>query len=210
MGTSTFIRGLALSAFLAGGQAGAQPTAPKFELEVDLADEITVANRPSSIGTNVRNARVVRQQLKRGRIEEMVTPPIVDALKACTAVKPDTGRLRVRVAEGAMRDSIGESLTQLKGIGLYLSLPESGLVDTGTWSVSPFVALAIELKDEKGRVLASQDVAGYDREVAPEGMTAGDFMARTSANLDAILDRLVRGRIAKAMAALLAGVCAPK
>jgi hypothetical protein len=210
MNASSFARGLALAAILAGGPAGAQPTAPKFELEIDLADEITLANRPTAIGTNVRNARVARQQLKRGRIEELVTPPIVDALKACTPMKPDTGRLRVRVAEGEMRDSIGDSLTQLKGIGLYLNLPVSGVVDTGTWSVSPYVALVIELKDEKGRVLASQDVAGYDREVAPEGMTAGDFMAKTSANLDAILDRVVRPRIAKAMPALLAGVCAPK
>ena len=45
---------------------------------------------------------------------------------------------------------------------------------------------------------------------APEGMTAGDFMAKTSANLDAILERLVRGRIEKAMPLVLSSVCAPK
>jgi hypothetical protein len=124
-------------------------------------------------------------------------------------VKPEAARLRLRVAESSMKDSIGDSSSQLKGIGLYLSLPESGVVDTGTWSVSPFVALAIELKDEKGRVLASQEVTGYDREVAPEGMTAGDFMAKTSASLDQILERLVRARVGKAMPLVLAGVCVP-
>ena len=35
-------------------------------------------------------------------------------------------------------------------------------------------------------------------------------MAKTSANLDAILERLVRGRIEKAMPLVLSSVCAPK
>lgn len=188
----------------------AQPAASRFELEIDVPDELTMASRPATVGTNVRYARTQRQALKSGRIEQMVSPPIVAALGACSAVKSDAGRLRVRVAEGAMKDSIGDSLTMLKGVGLYLSLPEAGVVDTGTWSAAPFVALVVELKDEKGRVLARQEVNGYEREVAPEGMTAGDFLAQTAAKLDAMLDGLARGRFEKAMPALLASVCAPK
>ena len=198
--------GLALALLLSAASALAQPAA-KFEMEIDLADEISMVNRPSSIGTNIRNARVARQALKRGRIEEIVSPPVIDAIKSCTSVKTDASRLRVRIAEGSMRDAIGDSNTQLKGIGLYLALPESGVVDSGTWSISPFVALVVELKDDKGRVLASKEVNGFDREVAPEGTTAGDFLAKTSANLDQILERTVRGRIAKAMPAVLAAVC---
>jgi hypothetical protein len=183
--------------------------APRFELEIDLPDELTMASRPAAVGTNVRNARVQRRQLKSGRLEEMVSPPIVAALRGCTTVKSDATRLRVRVSEGAMKDSIGDSSTMLKGVGLYLSLPEAGLVDMGTWSAAAFVALVVELKDENGRVLASQEVNGYEREVAPEGMTASDFLAQTSAKLDAMLDSLARKRLEKAMPAVLAGVCAP-
>ena len=199
-----------LAALLCHAPVAAQPTAPRFELEIDLPDEISMASRPAAIGTNVRNAKVQRQPLKRGRLEEMVSPPIVAALRGCAAVKSDAIRLRVRVAEGAMKDSIGDSSTMLRGVGLYLSLPEVGVVDRGTWSAAPFVALVVELKDENGRVLARQEVIGYEREVAPDGMTASDFLAQTSAKLDAMLDGLVRGRFEKAMPAVLAGVCAPK
>ena len=211
MRNAAFMRwiGLGLTAFLCSAPVAAQSTAPRFELELDVPDEITMASRPASIGTNVRIARVQRQQLKRGRVEEMVGPPIVEALRGCSVVKSDASRLRIRVSEGAMKDSIGDSSTSLKGIGLYLSLPETGVVDMGTWSVSPFVALVVELKDDKGRVIASREVTGYDREVAPEGMTAGDFLAKTSANLGRMLEGLVRSRLEKAVPLLLAGVCAP-
>jgi hypothetical protein len=200
--------GFGLAAIFCSALAMAQPAPPRFELEIDLPDEIVMASRPASIGTNVRNARMQRQPLKAGRVEQLVSPPIVAALGACVGVKTTASRLRIRVAESAMKDSIGDSLTSLKGIGLYLSLPEIGVVDAGTWSVAPFVALAVELKDENGRVLARQEVTGYEREIAPEGMTASDFLAKTSANLDKMLEGLVRGRLAKAMPLLLAGVCA--
>ena len=209
MNLATLLRalGAGLAAFLCSALAVAQP-APRFELEIDLPDEIVMASRPASIGTNVRNARVQRQPLKAGRIEQIVSPPIVAALGACATGKSTATRLRIRVGESAMKDSIGDSSTSLKGIGLYLSLPELGVVDSGTWSVAPFVAVVVELKDDTGRVLASQEVAGYEREVAPEGMTASDFLAKTSANLDKMLESLVRGRIAKVMPLVLAGICA--
>jgi hypothetical protein len=202
--------GFGLAMLLGSAGAAAQSAPPRFELEIDLPDDIVMAMRPSSIGTNVRNARVQRQPLKPGRIEQIVSPPIVAALGACTAVKANASRLRIRVGESAMKDSIGDSSTNLKGIGLYLSLPEIGVVDTGTWSVAPFVAVVVELKDETGRVLASQQVTGYERETAPEGMTASDFLAKTSSNLDGMLEGLVRGRLEKAMPLVLAGVCAPR
>jgi hypothetical protein len=186
--------------------AFAQAPSPRLEFELDVPDEVSLAHRPSGTGTNVRIAKVSRTRLKEGRMEAMIAPPVVEALGRCK-VKPDTPPLRVRVVEGEMKDTIGESQTKLKGVGIYFNLPQTGVVDTGTWSASVFVALAAELRDPSGRVLAKREILAQDREVAPEGMPAGDFMASQAKGMDPRMEGLIRTNVAKAMPGLLEGVC---
>jgi hypothetical protein len=184
----------------------AQAPSPRLELELDVPDEVSLAYRPSATGTNVRVARLARSRLKEGRMEAMIAPPVVEALGRCK-VKPDTPPLRVRMAEGEMRDNIGESQSKLRGVGIYFNLPQTGVVDTGTWSASVFVALTAEIRGPGGAILAKREIIAQDREVAPEGMTAGDFMANQAKGMESRMEGLIRTNISKAMPGLLEGVC---
>jgi hypothetical protein len=184
----------------------AQSPALRLALELDVPDEVSLAYRPSGTGTNVRIAKVARSKLTAGRMEEMIAPPIIEALGRCQ-MKPDSPALRVRVSEGEMKDTIGDSQTKLKGVGIYFNLPQTGVVDTGTWSTSAFVALSAELRDQAGNVVVKRDITVQDREVAPEGMTAGEFMAIQAKGMEPRMEALVRANVAKAMPGLLQGIC---
>jgi hypothetical protein len=184
----------------------AQASASRLVFELDVPDEVSLAYRPSGTGTNVRIAKVARSRLTAGRMEEMIAPPVVEALGRCK-MKPDAAPLRVRVSEGEMKDTIGDSQTKLKGVGIYFNLPQTGVVDTGTWSTSAFVALSAEVRDQAGAVVARRDINVQHKEVAPEGMTAGEFMAIQAKGMEPRLEALIRANVVKAMPGLLQGIC---
>jgi hypothetical protein len=179
---------------------------PKFELQFDLEDEVSIVYRPRSVGTNIHHAKFEKKRVGARTIEKMIGPPIIDALSACRALKNKGTVLRVRVMEGEMKDSIGESSSRLSGIGLYINAPDASIVELGTSNVAAFAALVIELKDGNGSVLATREFSAYERESPTVIMDAAVPFDRVG-SLKEMLERLVRSELATLMPSLVAGAC---
>jgi hypothetical protein len=147
-------------------------------------DSVMLVSRPNMAATNARTALTQTRDLKAGETEAMLSPIVTKALEGCAM----EGITRVVIAPQPSSDRIGDTMTRLHGLGIYVNLPLADRVSNGTWFIAPYFALSVSLATDSG-VSERIELSEFDRAIIHEQlpMTQDRFLdARTEDVMKAI------------------------
>ncbi|MGZ5065487.1 MAG: hypothetical protein ACXWG1_08040 [Usitatibacter sp.] len=184
--------------FAASGVASAAWT-----LAYEGPDELLLVGRPNSAGTNTRGADLHPRQLPAGRVAEILSPSVTTALQGCAM---DDVR-RVAIAASPVPDRIGETMTRLHGLGIYMSLPLADRVSMGNFYLAPFFALTVTLVGDAGP-LQSYDLYEFNKAILDRPqITEESFLDARTADVEASVVSFVKARMPGALRKALGSRC---
>lgn len=132
--------------------------AAEVQLQSTMQDAIKVATREPAIGTNVSRAEIETRPISPGVMAEIVRQASAAALKSCGGSAID-----VVAADMVSPDFVGDSVTRLSGVGLYVTVAERGLRGSGTGYISPFVSLRLKVSGGSLKQPREVEVTGFER-----------------------------------------------
>ncbi len=132
--------------------------AAEVQLQSTMQDAIKVATREPTVGTNVSRADIETRPISPGVMAEIVRQASAAALKTCGG-----GAIDVVAADMVSPDFVGDSVTRLSGVGLYVTVAERGLRGSGTGYISPFVSLRLKVSGAALKQPREVEVTGFER-----------------------------------------------
>jgi len=189
---------LVLAATLLLGRPDIAVAQPKVTLKIP--SELSTYTRQTGVGTNNHRVKVSRFPVPSDRIEKLVAEPAARGAAAC----PDG--YEVLIEGGSSRDFIGTTNSRIDGVGLYISLPDSGVSSQGNWYVAPVVILRVTIRDAQGKDLSQQPITEYDRIPVRES-SFQDFITIESDELERAIREYAMQRIERATRALADKYC---
>ena len=189
---------LVVACTIALGTIQAPLAQPKVSLKV--ANELSTFSRQTSVGTNNHRVKVERYPLAADRFEKLISEPALRGATAC----PDGYELMIE--NGAVRDFVGNTNSRLDGIGLYISLPDSGVSSQGNWYVAPVVVLRVTLRDLRGKDLAQTTINEFDR-VPVRDSTFQEFLTIQAAELEKAIGEYASKKIEASVRTLSEKYC---
>ncbi|MEO5692778.1 MAG: hypothetical protein ABIQ72_06610 [Usitatibacter sp.] len=133
--------------------------AAEVQLQSTMQDAIKVATREPAIGTNVSRADIETRPISPGVMAEIVRQASAAALKTCGG----SAKIDVMASDMVSPDFVGDSVTRLSGVGLYVTVSERGLRGSGTGYISPFVSLRLKVSGAALKQPREVEVTGFER-----------------------------------------------
>lgn len=173
--------------------------AASWTVSYDGPDELFLVGRPNSAGTNTRGAELHSRPLPSGRLNELLAPIVTTALDGCST----NDVRRVVITPTPSPDRIGDTMTRIHGLGIYLNLPLADRVSMGNFYLAPFLIVTVSLQGDNGP-LQSVDLYEFSKAILDKpSITQESFLdARTGdveASVAAFVKRQLPGALRKAL-----------
>jgi hypothetical protein len=123
-----------------------------WTLRYDGPDVVTLMSRPNAAASNARSAHMERRDLAKQALALMLAPAFEGAFASCDLADID----EVLVTPANIPDRLGDTLTHIQGLGMYVSLPLADRVSSGTWFIAPFITIQVQLM-KGGHAVDSSD-----------------------------------------------------
>jgi hypothetical protein len=169
----------------------------------DGPDELLIVGRPNSAGTNTRGAELHPRALPTGRVGAVLEPLVVSALQGCS-MEDVRG---IVITATPMPDRIGDTMTRVHGLGLYLNLPLADRVSIGNFYLGPFFALRVSLEADAGP-LQSVELFEFTKAILDKPQTTQEaFLDARTPDVEASVVAFAKARMPGALRKALGSRC---
>ena len=114
---------------------------------------------------------------------------------------------RVAFVASPVPDRIGDTMSRLRGLGVYLNLPLADRVSMGNFYLAPFFAFTVNLAGDGGP-LQSYDLYEYNKAILDKpSITQEGFLDARTSDVEASVVSFVKARMPGALRKALGSRC---